>query len=200
MSNIWRSLQSAALIDVVYLVGLAPSSLAPISIAEMHLYGYLANLVSLNRGVPVSDWGYAFSMTAEGFPFAHGLEEARANLMRRSIIRADDGGLRAEEDFLDAELAILDGLVQCARRKEWFDDAFASALNLPRGAVRDAINRSPGVAGSLRNRRASTLLKEADVENIYDEFALIKEVLGPEVEGFLQPVVVWLSGRVLVEL
>ena len=189
-----------ALIDVVYLVGLAPSSLAPISIAEMHLYAYLANLVSLNRGLPVSDWGYAFSVTAEGFPFAHDLEEARANLMQRSIIGADERGLRAEEDFLEAEMAVLDGLVQCARRRDWFNDAFACALNLPKGALRDAINRSPGVADSLRHRRASALLKDADVETIYDEFALIKEVLGPEAENFLQPIVVWLSGRVLAEL
>ena len=199
MSDMWRSLQSAALIDVVYLVGLAPSSLAPISVAEMHLYAYLANLVSLNGGVPVSDWGYSFSVTAEGFPFAHGLEEARANLMQRSIIRAEDGGLRAEEGYFDAEVAVLNGLMQCAQRREWFNDAFACALNLPRGAVRDAINRSPGVADSLRHRRASTLLKEADVENIYDEFALIRKVLGPDVDGYLQPVVVWLSGRVLAE-
>ena len=200
MSGIARALQSAALTDVVFLVGLTPSSLAPISIAEMHLYAYLANLVSLNRGVAVSEWGYGFSVTAEGFPFAHDLEQARANLIWRSIIREDHGDLRPEEEFLAAELSFLDGLVQSGRRKEWFNDAFSCALNLPKGAVRDAISRSPGVSLSFRQRRASTLLKETDVANIYEEFALIRKVLGSAAEDVLQPVVVWLSGRVIAGL
>ncbi len=199
MRSIRRSLQSAALTDVVFLVGLAPSSLAPISVAEMHLYAYLANLVALNRGVPVSEWGYAFSVTTEGFPFSHDLEEARENLVRRSIIREEDGVLCPEEELFEAEIAVLDGLAQSSRRRIWLSDAFACALNLPRGAVRDAINHSPGVAISLRHRRASALLKEADVAEIYSEFALIKEVLGPEAEDLLQPVVVWLSARVIAE-
>ena len=40
------SLRSAAFTDVVFLVGLTPSSLAPVSIAELHLYAYLAHLVA----------------------------------------------------------------------------------------------------------------------------------------------------------
>lgn len=199
MRWIGRPLKSAALTDVVFLVGLAPSSLAPISIAELHLYAYLANLISLNRGVPVSDWGYAFSVTADGFPFAHDLEEARTNLIRRSIIREDDGNLGPEE-LLRAETAVLDSLVQSARRKEWLNDAFACALNFPKGAIRDAINRSPGGVATLRHRRASALLKEAHVAEIYEEFALVKRVLGLEAENLLQPIVVWLSGRVIAEL
>ena len=81
----------------------------------------------------------------------------------------------AEVEFLEAEVAILESLRQSERRKEWLADAFACALNLPQGAVRDAINRSPGVALSLRLRRASVLLKETDVEEIYDEFGTDQE-------------------------
>ena len=197
MRSVRPPLQSAALTDVMFLVGLAPSSISPISVAELHLYAYLANLVALNGGTPISDWGYAFSVTTEGFPFAHELEVARENLGRRSIVREEEGYLRPEEDLFLAEVSVLDSLVQSARRKEWLNDALACVLNLPRGAIRDAINHSPGVAISLRHRRASALLKEADVATIYSEFALIKKVLGPESCGSLQPVVIWLSARVL---
>lgn len=195
-----RSLQSSALTDAVFLVGLTPSSLAPISIAEMHLYAYLANLISFHRGVPVAEWGYTFAVTAEGFPFAHELEKARTNLIGRSIIREDDRGLWPEDELLGAEVSVLESLRQSGRRKEWLTDAYACALNLPPGAVRDAINRSPGVAVSLRLRRATALLRQRDVEEIYEEFALIRKVLGPESEDVLQPVVVWLSGRVIAGL
>ncbi|MDE2692449.1 MAG: hypothetical protein OXI49_18300 [Acidobacteriota bacterium] len=193
------SLHSAALTDVVFLVGLAPSSFVPISIAEMHLYAYLANLVAVRRGVPVSDWGYRFSVTADGFPFAHDLEDARENLVRRSIVRVDHDGLRPGADFFESEIHLLEGLVQSARRRAWLDDAFACALHLPRGAVRDAVNHSPGVATGLRHQRASALLKDADVEQIYGEFALIGEVLGPDAEDVLQTIVVWLSARVVTK-
>ena len=102
-------------------------------------------------------------------------------------------------DLFTIEVDVLDSLVQSTRRKEWIGDALACALSLPRGAVRDAINRSPGVAGSLRDRRAAMLLKEADVEHIYREFALIREVLSLDVGDVLQPVVIWLSARVISE-
>ena len=187
---------SSALTDVVFLVGLAPASLVPVSIAELHLYAYLANLVALNRGVPVAEWGYRFAVTAEGFPFAHALADATANLAQRSVILVGDGRLRRNDLFED-EYGILDGLVQSARRKSWLGDAFACALHLPRGAVREAINQSPGVAVSLRDRRASALLKDAEIEEIYSEFALVKEVLGADAEDLLEPVVVWLSARVV---
>lgn len=191
-----HAVQSAAVTDVVFLVGLAPASLTPVSIAELHLYAYLANLVALNRGVPVSDWGYRFAVTTDGFPFAHALAEATVNLAGRSILLVDDGHI-GRDDLFDSEYGTLNGLVQSARRKLWLEDAFACALHLPRGAVREAINQSPGLATRLRDRRASVLLKEEEIEEIYAEFELVKEVLGAEAEDLLQPVVVWLSARVV---
>lgn len=190
------AMQSAAATDVVFLVDLAPASLTPVSIAEMHLYAYLANLVALNRGVPVSEWGYRFAVTTDGFPFAHALAEATVNLVGRSVLLVDDGHVR-RDDLFDSEYGILNCLVQSSRRKSWLEDAFACALHLPRGAVREAINQSPGLATRLRDRRASVLLKEEEIEEIYDEFELVKEVLGAEAEDLLQPVVVWLSARVV---
>lgn len=192
-----RPLQSAALADVVFLVGTAPSSLAPVSIGEMHLYAYLANLVALAGGMPVADWGYRFSVTTEGFPFAHDLESARENLIQRSIVREKGGDLWSGEEQFETELDLLSQLMQSARRIDWLDGAFMCALQLPRGSVRDAINHSPGMAISLRDRRASALLREAEVEEIYGEFALIREVLEFEAGNLIDPIVVWLSARIL---
>ena len=194
-----RVLQSAAWTDVMFLIGVAPSSLAPVSIAEMHLYAYLANVVALAGGAPVSDWGYRFSITVNGFPFAHDLEIARENLVLRSIVREEGGHLWPGDNLFEAEISLLEQLVQSGRRKAWLGDALACALQLPRGAIRDAINHSPGVATSLRDRRASALLKEAEVEEIYGEFKLVRDVLGPKVEDLLEPVVVWLSARVMAK-
>lgn len=193
-----HSLRSAAVTDVVFLVGMAPASLAPVSIAELHLYAYLANLVALHRGVPVSDWGYRFAVTTEGFPFADALAEATENLAQRSVVEVEGGRVKSAELF-GGEFGVLDGLAQSARRKSWLGAAIACALHLPRGAVRDAINRTPGVATSLRHRRASSLLESTEIEEIYSELAAVRKVLGEGSEDLIQPVVVWLSARVVAQ-
>ena len=190
-------LRAAALTDVVLLVSLAPSSLAPVSVAELHLYAYLANLVALNRGVPLSEWGYSFSVTAGGFPFAPDLDSARENLVERSVLSMHQGDIRGADDPFRAELDLLHGLEQCRRREPWLEGSFACALHLPRGAVRDAINHSPGVEAGIRQRRSSALLSDLDLQEIYAEFDQISDVLGGETQDLLQPVVIWLSARVI---
>ena len=190
-------MKSAATTDVVFLVGLAPSSLAPFSVAEMHLYAYLANLVALNQGEPVSDWGYHFAVTTDGFPFAFELADAADNLIRRSVVNVEGAALKPEDGRFAVEFDLLNSLRQSARRKPWLAGALACTLHLPLGAVRDAINHSPGLATSLRYGRPTVLLKEAQVEEIYEELKLVKNVLGEEANDFLQPVVLWLSARVL---
>lgn len=72
---------AAAYADVVLLIGLAPSSLTPISVPELHLYAYLGNLIAFSEGQPASDWGYRFSVTREGVPYSQDLEMARRNLV-----------------------------------------------------------------------------------------------------------------------
>ena len=163
----------------------------------MHLYAYLANVVALNQGEPVSNWGYRFAVTSDGFPFSHDLEDAIENLVRRSIVVVVNGRLRRGDDLFVREFGVMEALTQSARRKAWVGDAYACALHLPSGAVRDAINHSPGLAMGLRHGRASALLKDAEIEEIYSEFALVGEVLGPEAEDQLEKVVVWLSARVV---
>ena len=190
-------LQSAALSDVVFLVDLAPTSLAPVSVSDMHLYAYLGNLVALNRGVPMSDWGYRFAVTAEGFPFAHALKDATDSLAGRSVVVIDNSRLRPGDDLFEREVNFLRSLSQPARRRTWLTEAYTCALHFPQGAVREAINQSPGMAASLRRRHASELLGKAEIDEIYDEFSVVREVLGPEAEEGLQPLVVWLSARVV---
>ena len=190
------SLHSAAITDVVFLLGLLPESLTPISVAEMHMYAYLANVGALHRGVPISEWGYRFAVTSTGFPFSDSLASATENLIRRSIVSLDERQLSPDGMF-DDEREVLESLAQSRRRKEWLEDALMCVLHLPQGAVRHAINRTPGMLVSLRFRRASALLRDKEIEEIYDEFELVHDVLGSDTVDALQPLVVWLSSRVI---
>lgn len=190
---------SAALADVTFLVGLAPTSISPITVAELHLYAYLGNLTALKAGSPISDWGYRFSITESGFPFSYSLDEARNNLITRSVIWNEPKGLVPNEERYELELALFNQLSQSARRKVWLKTALDCVLNLPSGSIRYAINKTPGVSVNLRDRRTSMLLKDSDIENIYDEFKIIDEILDKNEQNVLQPMILWLSARIFNE-
>ena len=191
-------LMSNAHTDVVMLVGDAPRSISPMSVPELHLYAYLGCLLALLDGVPVADWGYRFTVTREGMPFSADLETARDRAIRRGVIvlkewrLIEQGGERFEEEFkLYCELA------QSARRRPWLRAAVQCGLALPVGAIRDAVNRSPGVMEGLRDGRARVLFDYDDVESLYVEFETVRKVLGESGGQLLQPAILWLSARVL---
>ena len=191
-------LTSNAHTDVVMLVGDAPRSVSPISVPELHLYAYLGCLLALFDGVPVADWGYRFTVTREGIPFSADLETARDGAVQRGVILLQErilvkqGGERFDEEFkLYCELE------QSARRRDWLRAAVQCALALPVGAIRDAVNRSPGVAEGLRDGHARVLFDYDDVESLYEEFETVRKVLGENAGQLLQPAILWLSARVL---
>lgn len=184
--------------DVVMLIGEAPRSVSPMSVPELHLYAYLGCLLALLEGVPVADWGYRFTVTREGIPFSADLETARDSAVQRGVILLQErklierGGERFDEDFkLYCELE------QSARRRAWLRAAVQCALALPVGAIRDAVNRSPGVAEGLHEGRARVLFDYDDVESLYEEFETIRKMLGVKASLMLQPAILWLSARVL---
>ena len=186
--------------DVILLLGLAHSSLTPISAPELHLYAYLGNLVAFSQGQPVSDWGYLFSVTREGFPFSQSLDLARRDLIEQSIILEKQGGLlEPDSELFEPEFQLILSLTQSNRRKIWQKTSLACALNMPAGAVRHAINRSPGMAVNVQQGRASELLTPKDTDRIHEEFEMVRKVLGEKGSNLLQPAILWLSARVLSE-
>jgi hypothetical protein len=184
--------------DAVLLIGNAPSSLTPMSVSELHLYAYLGNLIAFSQGQPVSDWGYRFTVTREGFPFSQELEQARCDLVNRSIIVEQRKGLlQPDEELFEPEYRLMLELSQTRRREIWQKTSLACALNLPSGAVRHAINQSPGMAINFQQGRAGELLRSQDTDRIYEEFEMIREFLDEQSGSIVQPAVTWLAARVL---
>jgi hypothetical protein len=191
------NISSAAYSDVVLLLGELPASLKPVSIAELHLYLYLANLLALARGMPLADWGYRFAITSDGFPHAEVLDHVIASLRAASVIEVKAGYVSASQPRFRDEFEFLMSLVQSSRRREWLRTTALCVLNLPKGVIRGAINNSPGFFVHFQQGRVASLLDDADRIDLYDEFALIQGVLGEAAEDHLQPAIVWLSAKVM---
>lgn len=184
--------------DAVSIIEGAPASVVPMSVVEMHLYGYLACILALFRGHAVSEWGYAYSVTSEGFPFSVDLDDARRSLVRRGLIVEDEKGLiSASRPALSDELSILNRMPSLVRREEWMRAATACALAFPVGAIRYAVNQSPGMVVPVSLGQRGTLMQADDVSLLYEEYRAVSEVLGPNVDDLLSPAVLWLSARVL---
>lgn len=187
-----------AYFDALAILGDAPASIVPMSIVEMHLYAYLGCILGLFRGNPVASWGYSFAITTEGFPYSAQFDEARKVLLFKGLADQDDEGLLLpDRDNMPNEMEKVLSFSQFGPRREWLRTATNCALAFPVGAIRYAINQSPGIEAPLRLGQRRQLLQTEDVGLLHDEHEAVRKVLGPDVQDLLSPAVLWLSVRVL---
>jgi hypothetical protein len=191
-------ISAEAYLDALAILGDAPASIVPMSIVEMHLYAYLGCILGLFRGHPVAGWGYTFAITSEGFPYSVQFDEARQVLLFKGLAVQDDNGLlEADRENMAAEMTTVLSFSHFETRREWLRTATNCALAFPVGAIRHAINNSPGVETPLKLGQRRQLLQVDDVELLYDEHQAVQAALGPDVQDLLSPAVLWLSARVL---
>jgi hypothetical protein len=187
-----------AYVDGLVIINDAPASVLPMSVNEMHLYSYLGCILALFKGKPVADWGYPYAITSEGFPWSAEFDQARETLCASGLIEVDDRGLMTPRPFeLTTELQTVLSLGSSAERRPWLRAAVECALALPIGSIRHAVSRSPGVATPFFLGQRGRLLEPADTMLLYEEYAVVSEVLGSRAQDVLSPAVIWLSARIL---
>lgn len=176
----------------------APASVMPMTVIEAHLYAYLGCILGLFKGQAISDWGYSFAVTSEGFPFSVKFEKARSIIVARGLADEDGQGMMtANDDELAAEIDKLQTLGSWTDRRQWLRAATQCALALPVGSIRHAIGQTPGLAASVRLGQRRHLLQGDDIELIYKEYEIVISVLGADARDLLSPAVIWLSARIL---
>lgn len=196
--NAVTDLVPEAYVDGLVIMNDAPSSVLPMSINEMHLYSYLGCILGLFKGKPVADWGYPYAITSEGFPWSAEFDQAREALCAGGLIEIDDRGLMTSRTpDLASELQVVLGLNSFAERRPWLRAAVECSLALPIGSIRHAVSRSPGVATPFMLGQRGRLLEPADTTLLYEEYAVVSEVLGAGAQDVLSPAVIWLSARIL---
>lgn len=187
-----------AYVDALVIMNDAPSSVLPMSVNEMHLYSYLGCILALFKGKPVADWGYSYAITSEGFPWSAEFNLARETLCATGLIQVDDRGqMMPRPSELAAELDIIASVGSAAERRPWLRAAVECALALPIGSIRYAISHSPGVATPFLLGQRGRLLEPAATTLLYEEYAVVSQVLGAEARDVLSPAVIWLSARIL---
>lgn len=184
--------------DALHIFSALRKSLQPISTIETHLFAYLSCILGLWEGWPLSQWGYAFAVTSEGFPYSADFEDARAELVPRGLVTLDSNGrLLPDKAALDREIDDLFSSERWRERRKFTETAVSCALAFPTGLIRYAISQSPGMITANLLHQRSALFTESDVENIYQEYTVVRDAIEGDASDLLSPAVIWLSGRLL---
>jgi hypothetical protein len=159
---------------------------------EGHLFGYLACLLFLYSGRPISEWGYSFAATPHGAPYSVDLDGALTYHFEVGFL-AKHGVLYSLTDRGEDEYRALSGLSELGRRDTYVEAATSSSLAVPVGLVRRAISRDPDIhaARELQSRRP--LLDETGLDMLYGHFSALRQAVGEVGADLLAPSVVWLN-------
>ena len=162
------------------------------SIPEIHLFSYLACLLSLYKGRPVSEWNYDFSITLNGYPYSADLDSSIKNLI-------DSGYFKAQNRYIEIAAAgekvyyDLMNLTLNSNREPFIDGACASVLSLPIGVIRSAISQESEIDTAIALSQSRKLLTDAGLTILYDQFKALSSVISLDIEDLMVPSVVWLS-------
>ncbi|MDU4002415.1 hypothetical protein [Pluralibacter gergoviae] len=194
-----KQILPSAYFDSLMIMDEMPASLRPISFVEYHLYSYLSCVLALFKGESISSWGYKYTVTEYGFPFSNELQHAIDFLLNRGFIYSDENGLfHPNDDIISAELNNFSHDKSLINRRELISIALQCGLNIPSGAIRNAIKNSPGMSLSTSLAQAAPLLDDEDnIDILYEEYDVISKMIGKENKDLLSPAVIWLSARVM---
>lgn len=178
--------------DVLALLHHFPSTLDGADDAELHIFAYLACLLSVYAGQPAADWGYEFIASPGGAPFAAELDDALRWAENVGFV-SSRGSRRRLTQKGEAEYTALSGLSSHQRRMTHIEPACASTLSIPLGWVRRGLSQTPALrSASLRDSRRY-LSDEAAIDALYDQFGALKRVIRGDVKDLLVPAVIWLE-------
>ena len=159
--------------------------------AETHLFAYLSCLLALYRRSPVAEWGYTFTRTEWGTPFATAVADSVDALRACGFLEPGER-LRLAEGGRAFVRALM-SFGQYASRSECVEAACASALAMPPGEMRDALHAEPGLARASAARGPQPLLDGAAQDALYEHFRMLGEAIGVDVEDLMVPSTVWLA-------
>lgn len=162
---------------------------------ELHLFSYLACLISLYDHRSVEEWLYPFVATPAGAPFAEVLAQETEQLRAAGLL-LDEGPLLVLSEQGQVELELLGGFSSARARTPYLEAACAAASLLPLPTVAHAVSQEPGLRHALGADASRELLGDAELMLVDEQFGAITEALAErsgEHRDLLVPTTLWLS-------
>jgi hypothetical protein len=182
---------SYASFDFLFLTEELSLKLGTAILGEIHLFAYLACLLSLLEGQPVAGWGYSFAGLELGSPFSPDLQDAYTELERAGFVANNDNYVGVTV-LGKQQTEIFNTLEAFTSRKRYLSAACSSLLSFPVGIVRNAMSMEPGLRPVSNVGGTRPLLATASLEQLHDQFNALIKVLG-KTSDLLVPSTVWLT-------
>lgn len=171
-------------------------SIAP---SEIYLFAYLACLLALYRDQPVADWGYEFGAIDAGYPYSPTLDESIKDLVNSGRLQQGADGYLHVTTEGEKEFGWLLTLSVNFSREECIAGACDSALSLPLGVIKGALDESRDIHSARTLSYARLLPSDAGRQEIHDQFDVLSQAVGIDVEDLMVPAVVWLQFLATIE-
>lgn len=182
-----------AYFDALSLVYRLQNSLGNVAQLEIHLFSYLACLLSLYRGMSVTEWGYEFAITKQQtYPYSPNLNDAINLLVHNRKLNETDQYVDLSK-IGQTEYEFLSTLSQYSDREVFLDGACSSLLTLPPATIRDALYQDPNIMGAIELSQSRKLLTDSGLDNLHEQFAALSAAIGIEVEDLMVPATIWLT-------
>jgi hypothetical protein len=160
--------------------------------AELHLFAYLACLLSLYRGGTPVDWGYSFVGTELGAPYSLAVDGA-VNLLaeRGCFLRVGDRFGTTES--AGALLRGFSGLAMNRLREECLLAACSCMAAFSVGMVCSALTQEPDLLRASGTPMSRLLLEDAARTQLYSHFDALRGALRETDADLRLPAVTWLA-------
>ncbi|HTC58790.1 MAG TPA: hypothetical protein VK691_01590 [Solirubrobacteraceae bacterium] len=181
--------------DTLQLLDTVGASTNGVTLGELQVLDYLGCLLSVYDGARARDWGFRFSVTETGAPFAKDIAEAVGWLGRTGWIEQDDRVFRLTQGGC-VELEFQRSLAPNDRRLRYLDASASATLSMPLPSLSNALSKEPGLNRALGFMRHKMLLDETSLELVSDQFEALSEALKrprDDDEDLTVPTVVWLA-------
>jgi hypothetical protein len=184
-----------AIFDALELTGAVGDIGGGVTLSELQMLDYLACLLSVYAGANPHTWGFGFSVTDTGAPFARELAEAIESLLVTGWLMRDER-VHCLTPAGEIELRFQRGLAPNRWRLRYLRGSASAAVSMPLPAISDALAHEPGLRRALEYVRRKRLLDDTSLELVSHQFAALTEGLGRgpgEHEDLMVPAVVWLT-------
>ncbi len=184
-----------AIFDVLCILDVLRTSYRVVHITEVFSLCYLAQLLSVFDGNPMSNWGYSFAHHDLGGPYSSEIADALDILSSSGYITdIGHGGEQYELKSLGATmLSELKGLFTLSSRTKYLTASGEAALSRPLPLATNALLNEPMLQKATCTNRTEILGSGPTFDILYEHFEALKKVLGPQIKDVWLAALLWLD-------
>lgn len=180
--------------DVLYYLSHPRNKYRDQTLLEINTMMYLAELLSIYDGQKASKWGYGFSRNKYGAPISAEIMSEMHLLCSKGIVNEDEKGYYHIVN--SAEMGYVNALAASSMmgwRTTYIDTVLDSLLTKPFPKVVSAVHNEPGISLLNSVGRTSSLLDGNMINDLYDDFRALKEVINNSQVGLIVPASLWID-------